>query len=71
MHYTETTAIQKEIFGMNNGVKGKEERLCSILSIEVDILGSWMENYVNMCFEEISDSILTQIWICSITGMEF
>lgn len=47
MHYTEKTAIQNEISGTNNGVKRKEERLCSILSTEVDIPGSWMENYVN------------------------
>lgn len=47
MHYTEKIAIQNEISRMNNGVKRKEERLCSILSTEVDILGSWMENYVN------------------------
>lgn len=47
MHYTEKTAIQNEISGTNNGVKRKEERLCSVLSTEVDIPGSWMENYVN------------------------
>ena len=47
MHYIERTAIHDEIFRMNNGGKGKEERLCGILSTEVDILGSQRENDVN------------------------
>lgn len=44
MHYIETIAVHDEIFRMNNGHKRKEERLRSILSTEVDILGSRREN---------------------------
>lgn len=58
MHYTETTAIQNEISGMNNGVKESRDYAAFWIQNLTFLEVEWKIMLIKL-FEEISDSILT------------